>query len=399
MNINVAIHPDNLSLSLLLISSVLLVGLLGGIASSKTKILPQMSGYVLVGLILGAVGFDFLTPSIANLFNVFIDICLGLILFELGKTFNIGWTDYDKSLLIYGITACIISFACMYITLILLGFSVINSIIISTVCITSSPAIIFMIAKEQGYEGPVVRRTKNLLVINNLVGAFVFILILPYLHYKSSANLEIVLMKPAYYLFGSLAISSMAYLITSIFSYFLGKNQTNQYIMQTAVLILIVGLSYLLNLPVVLNLLFFGVLVKNFSFENKILDLELKNPENIFFILLFVTTAASLKWNGFMTYFIPVLLLIAARTLGQFIVIYFGSIQSKYTKKQAFLTGAAISPMGAITYWMAKTTFNMFPTLVSEETKIITLSILFMQILGPIVTYWSFRIAEKEQSA
>lgn len=383
----------------MLISTILLLGLVGGILANKTKVLPQMSGYVFIGLIIGAFGFNFLTPSILKITDFFIDICLGLILFELGKTFNIGWTKYDKSILIYGSAACILSFVCMFVTLHLFNFNFINSIIISTVCITSSPAIIFMIAKEQGYEGPVVRRTKNLLVINNLVGAIIFILAMPYLHYKSSANLETMFIQPVLYLLGSLAISIATYMLTVLFALILGKNQSNQYIMQTAMLTLSIGLAYLFSLPITLILLFYGMLISNCNYRGRILEVDYKKTENIFFILLFVVTCAVLKWHGFNRYIIPVCCLIIARSLGQFVIIYIGTLQSKYTKKQAFLTGAAITPMGAITYWMAKTTFNMFPSLVSRETRVITLAILIMQILGPIITHWSFKISESEQKA
>ena len=69
---------------------LILLGLIGGVMAHKSMLFPRITAFMLVGLVFGPSGLDWVnTEMIAN-GKVFIDIALGMIMFNLGRTLNLG---------------------------------------------------------------------------------------------------------------------------------------------------------------------------------------------------------------------------------------------------------------------------------------------------------------------
>ena len=76
---------------LALFGGMLLAGALTGELVRRVLNLPRITGYVLIGLTLGASGLDVLDTRMLGYTRVFLDIGLGLVLFELGRRINFAW--------------------------------------------------------------------------------------------------------------------------------------------------------------------------------------------------------------------------------------------------------------------------------------------------------------------
>ena len=78
--------------SVQLFGFVLLGGLAAGALSRRTMALPRTTGYVLFGLLVGQSGLSWITPLQIESAQLFIDLALGLILFELGYLVPVSYT-------------------------------------------------------------------------------------------------------------------------------------------------------------------------------------------------------------------------------------------------------------------------------------------------------------------
>src|SRR3972149_2853638 len=81
---------------LALFGLLLLAGALGGELMRRVLNLPRITGYVLIGLALGASGFNVLDARMLGYTRVFLDVGLGLVLFELGRRLDIEWLRRDR---------------------------------------------------------------------------------------------------------------------------------------------------------------------------------------------------------------------------------------------------------------------------------------------------------------
>ena len=82
--------------ALLLFGSLLLFGLLGGYIATKTPWVPRITGYLVVGFILGVGGLNLLSGDVLKLANIFADIAVALVVYQLGRYVDIGWLRREK---------------------------------------------------------------------------------------------------------------------------------------------------------------------------------------------------------------------------------------------------------------------------------------------------------------
>ena len=99
---------------LALFGVLLLAGALAGELIRRVLNLPRITGYVLIGLALGSSGLDMLDPRMLGYVRVFVDVGLGLVLFELGRRLDLEWLSRDRWLAVMALTESLLSFACMF---------------------------------------------------------------------------------------------------------------------------------------------------------------------------------------------------------------------------------------------------------------------------------------------
>jgi Kef-type K+ transport system membrane component KefB len=103
---------------LALFGVLLLAGVVGGELTHRVLALPRVVGYVLIGLALGASGIGVIDHAIVRETKVFVDIGLGLLLFELGRRLDFNWLRRDRWLAATAIAECALSFGCIYFALV-----------------------------------------------------------------------------------------------------------------------------------------------------------------------------------------------------------------------------------------------------------------------------------------
>src|SRR5688572_4291120 len=105
----------------LLFGVLLVAGMLGGEIARAFK-LPRMIGYTVVGFVFGplatAMGMD---PLISEA-RIFIDLALGLVLFDLGRRMDLRWMRRDWSLLASGLAESLLTFCFVFMAMQALGF-------------------------------------------------------------------------------------------------------------------------------------------------------------------------------------------------------------------------------------------------------------------------------------
>jgi NhaP-type Na+/H+ or K+/H+ antiporter len=79
--------------------AILLVGAIGAALANRSRFLPAVMGYLLVGLLLGPGGLNWLSADLIASTQFLIDIASAIVLFELGRRLDLGWLRYDRGLL------------------------------------------------------------------------------------------------------------------------------------------------------------------------------------------------------------------------------------------------------------------------------------------------------------
>lgn len=374
---------------IVLFGLTLLLGLLGGEIAKTTRLLPRISGYIAVGFLVGPNGFNIATASALADASFFVDIALGLILFDLGRHLDFSWLKHDRGLLPMAITESFLTFSLVFIVLYIFKFPWLPSALAATIATATSPAVVMMVAHDISSEGPITRRTMMLTSLNNLFALILFTILLPVTYVKSSTP-QIISEHITYRLFGSVILGLVIFIITTCLSRLTGKNKESQFILFVGAVALGIGLAISLNLSTMLTLFTFGVAARNLDRNHRLTEVDFGWLARLFFVLLFVVTGVYLKFQGLWQATWIVLAFLFVKISAKMIGVSLFSGASRLTKQQALALGFTLAPMAELAIGMSNRLVYFNPNFSHQLLTIISAVIAILYILGPIAVQIAF---------
>lgn len=386
---------------LLLFGLLLLAGLIGGELVKRVLRLPRIVGYVLIGLALGASGLGVLDAGLVKEAWIFVDIALGLILFELGRRLHFTWLRNDRWLLATGLLESALSFAFVYFTLIYFDVKPIYAAVAAAIGVSTSPAVVLLVAQELKAEGQVTERALNLVAMNSVIAVILTTMLLSWLHHEYRASWTMIALHPAYLLGGSLILGYLASIATILLSRWIGKHAERQLVMLLALIVLTIGAARMLEFSVLLALLAFGVFSRNLDERHDLMAVDLSGVGQMFYVVLFVVGGARLDVLGLMTGGAIAAAYVVARFVGKSIGVMSLTYFSGARAGAAGLLCIALTPMSGIALAMVHETANIYPRFGTQLASIVLSAVLILELLGPIAVQFALKRAgeAKEQAA
>ncbi len=382
-NLNLHFSP------LILFGLILLLGLLGGEITRLNRFLPRISGYIAIGFLVGPGAFNLVTPSVLIDIRIFVDIALGLILFDLGRQLDFKWLHHDRGLLYMSLAESSLTFVLVFVTLIILDLPWLSAAFAASIAMTTSAAVIMMVSHDLSSEGPVTRRVLMMTSINNLFGITVFTLLIPLARSNIPLNMH-PLIYDLFRIFGSVILGITIFYLTKIFAHIVGKKNEYQFVLFVSTVLLTIGLARILHLSMILSLLTFGIASRNLDFKNTFVEFDFKWGFRIAFILLFVVTGIQLNLKGLVSSGLIVISFILIRSFAKSAGIWMFAKKSRITRQQTIAISLALTPMAGLAMGMASTLSDFNENLGREMSVIIASVVAILHILGPIATQYAF---------
>lgn len=368
---------------IVLFGITLLLGLLGGELARMSRVLPRISGYIAVGFLVGPSGFNFASRSALADASIFVDIALGLILFDLGRHLDFKWLRHDRGLLPMSIVESVLTFSLVFLLLLVAGFPTLPSALVATIATATSPAIVMMVAHDISAEGPITRRTLIMTSLNNLFALLAFSILLPITHVKNTTP-ELLYAHIGYRFFGSVLLGLVIFVVTILFSKLSGKHKESQFILFIGAVAVAIGMAISLNLSTMLTLFIFGVAARNLDHKHQLTEVDFGWFGRLFFVILFVVTGVYLKLQGLWQATWIVLAFILLKTVSKMIgVLLFGKA-SQLTRQQSLALGMTLVPMAELAIGMSNRLVYFNPNFNQQLISIITAVVAVLYILGPV---------------
>jgi len=372
-----------------LFALTLLLGLIGGDIARRIPFIPKISGYMLIGFVIGPHVLDLVEPTLLSQSALFIDTCLGLIMFELGRHLDISWLRHDKGLFFMALFEPFCTFSATFILLILLKFSFLSASVIAVLSIATSPAVVMMVANDLSAEGAVTRRTLLLTSSNNFICLLLFIFILPmtehFLHLQS-----MTITHSFYQIFGSALLGGLIFILAKIAICLLGKHRESQFVLYVSTVILTISLANTYALSASLSLLVYGFAARNLDRQQSLMEIDFGWFGRMFFIILFVITGVTLQLSSLKMLALTIFGILCARLVSKCIAIAMFAKISNLSKIQSLSTSLALYPMGGIAIGMASVLGISNRELGADIFPVISCLVAVLNILGPIATQFAF---------
>lgn len=378
---------------LALIGAILAVGLVSGELFRRLLRLPRISGYLLVGIVLGPGALDLLDRDLLAAARVVFDVALGLILYELGSRLDLGWLRRNRWLLVTSVAESGFCFALVYAALLWLSIAPLHAAVAAAIAMSSSPSVLLLVVHDERAEGTLTEQALNLTALNNIFAVVAVTMLLAYVHLEYRAGLHIMLLHPVYLLLGSLALGYAAAALTVLFAGWLGKRDDLQFVMLISMVLLAVGSALLLRLSVLLTLLAFGVLARNRDRRRVLLPVEFGPAAQFFFVALFVLTGAYLEWKDLGVVGAAALVYVLARVAGKLLGILAFAPFTGLPLRKAALLGLVLTPMAAVAVVLVQVTSEIYPAFGAQLGAIVLSAVVVLALIGPVAAQFAFRLA------
>ncbi|HLU77057.1 MAG TPA: cation:proton antiporter [Burkholderiales bacterium] len=373
---------------------LLLCGIVGGEAVKRYARLPRITGYTLAGLLLGPGAFGLIGTQLLVELRVFVDISIGLILFELGQRLDLRWLRRTPALLLMGVAesvfAALLVFLCLHYYF---AYSALSAAVAGAIAASTSPAVLMRVASELRAEGQVTERALILAAINSVLAFLALTVLVPWVHLEYEGSALTILLHPFYLLGVSLLLAFVAAWITLRIVVFVGKGAERQFVFVIAMVVLTVGAALALKVPVLLALLAFGAMVRNFDREHHFVVVDFGRASHLFYVILFVVTGAMLDIGLLAAVGGAALAFVLARGLGKAVGIFALAPLTGLSTRHASLLVVALAPMSGLAVIMVHETSGMYPQLSAGIAPVVLAAVVILGLLGPVATQYALRRA------
>ncbi len=378
---------------LLAVALLLIIAILAGEATRMWLHVSRIVGYVATGAALGPNALGVVDAQTVHLFRPFVDIAVGLLLFELGQRVDLGWLRRNPWLLATSVLESTLSFVAVYALLALIGARPVVASTIAVFAMATSPAVVMTVVKDARGQGQVTERALLFTALNTAYAVLGLTVVYGWLHFQRAAESVTTLAHPLYIVLGSIAAAAVTAAIALALLRFFGRRPAFQFALVVAVILAAIAVAGALRLSLPLTLLLAGVFMRSFDRHRAFVSLEFGEPAMLFIVILFAVAGASLEWSGWRAAIVPAAGFIAARFVGKAVPLFLLARPSALAVRKASLVNLALMPMSGVALLMLGELTASFPEIAGDVAATVLLATAILTFIGPIAAEFAIRRA------
>lgn len=374
--------------TLVYLSILLLAGLLCGRLVKQAK-LPNVTGYLIAGLLLGPYVLKVIPSASIENFSVLSDIALSFIAFTIGSEFKISYFKrVGMTPVVIAIFEALIAVFLVLGVLLLAGFDPAFSLVLASIAAATAPAATVMVVKQYKAKGPVTEMLMSVVALDDAVAliGFGFAVTLAKVISGSSAvsNVALSVLRPFGEILLALAVGFLVGVLMKIPIRFFRKNG-NRMIIICGMVFLSGGIAMMLGVSALLACMATGTMFCNICNES---DEIAKLSDYItppIFLLFFAVSGAQLNIFIIPTIGIVGLIYVIFRVIGKMGGAYIGAKIMKAPEAVCKYLGPALIPQAGVAIGLISVSQTVVPEYAPQIRAVILCGTMIYEIIGPAV--------------
>ncbi len=380
---------------------MLFAGLLFGRLLKLVK-LPNVTGYLIAGLVLGPFVTKILSAEQVESLSVISNMALAFIAFTVGLSFKrsyfkrVGMTPVVIALLEALVAVFLVQGA-----LIAAGFDVAFSIVLGAIAAATAPAATIMVIKQYGAKGPVTDTLMAVVAIDDAVALVAFgfaVSIAGVISGNGGGNIFLSILQPLWQVVLSLLIGAVMGVLFKIPLRFF-KKSGNRLIIIIGFVFMTSALATLCGVSELLACMALGSVFCNISTESdSINDLcDFFTPP--LFELFFVVSGAGLDVSVLPQIGVMGAIYVVVRCVGKYLGAFIGAKIMKAPDAVAKYIGPTLIPQAGVAIGLTIVAQSVVPHYAAQVRAVILCGTLIYELVGPAITKITLKKAGEIQSA
>ena len=367
---------------------ILFSGLFFGRAVKHIK-LPNVTGYLIAGLLIGPYFLKLVPLDIVTDFELISEMALAFIAFTIGSEFKLS---YLKKVGIMPVVIAIFEAltATILVTgiLLLFGFDVEISLLLGAIAAATAPAATVMVVKQYKAKGPVTETLLSVVAIDDAVALIAFgfsMAIVNILQNPSQSSVIMSVILPLLEIMGSIGLGFILGVFFTIpLRYF--KKSSNRLIITVGFVFLGSALASFLGLSPLLLCMSMGATLVNISKSAPDIFKIVDSVTAPIFLMFFVVSGAELDITILPKIGVIGVLYVVFRVIGKVLGAYLGATIMNAPPTVKKYIGLTLIPQAGVAIGLSLIAANTLPEFGQTIRAVILSATLIYELIGPVIT-------------
>jgi len=354
---------------------------------AKLLKMPNVTGYLIAGLILGPSFLNLIPTSMVNGFKVVSDMALAFIAFSIGSEFSISY--FKKVGMAPIIIAIAESFgAVIFVSaaLIILGFDPKLSLLLGAIASATAPAQTIMVINQYKAKGSLTSMLMSVVAIDDAVALIAFgfaATIVKLMESSLDANIILSVVSPVYEVVVSLVLGALiGILMKVVFRWF--KKPSNILCITIGFVLFTYWLAETIHGSSLLACMALGGMLTNiYSDVDKVMKISEGFTPPVFMIF-FAISGAGFEVSALPKIGLIGLTYVLMRILGKIAGSWFGGKISKQEEKICKYLGPTLMPQAGVALGLIIVAESLIPKYAPQIRAVILCSTFIYSIIGPV---------------
>ncbi len=351
--------------------------------------LPNVTGYLVAGLLLGGSVFNVIPFETTAQLNDIVNVALGFIAFSIGGEFKLSYIRRLGSRVLT-VTAfeALTAVVLVDIALLVCGFPPAESIALGAIAAATAPAATLMVVRQYKADGPVTRTLLPVVAMDDAVCLMAFsisVSVAKALEAEGGVNYFDMIVTPIIEILGSIVLGgAIGFVQTFCLRFF--KSRANRLTLVICAVLLGTALADLLGLSSLLLCMMIGAMVANLYDDlDKLLDV-VDHWTPPLFLLFFVLSGADLDLSVLPQVGLMGVLYLVFRSMGKYLGARIGSRLVGFEPNVRKYLGVALLPQAGVAIGMTTIAAVELPQYGGQIRAVILCATLIYELIGPVLT-------------
>ncbi len=355
--------------------------------------LPNVTGYIVAGLLAGPFCFKFITEESLEAFSIITTVALGFVAFSIGGEFKLDYLKrLGKKVLIITFVQAIMTVIVVDLVLIIVGlfvpgFDLPLVLLLGAIATATAPAATLMVVRQYKARGIVTETLLPVVAGDDAIGLIIFSLSLAIakaLTSNQGITIKTALLMPLWEIFMSLLIGGLiGYVLALSMKVF--KSRANRISLIITVVIGGVALSNLLNLSALLTCMTIGAVYANlFRDLHRVLEVYDRWTPPLY-LLFFVISGAELDVRMIVSVGLLGALYLISRAIGKYFGAYLGAHLANADENVKKYLGLALLPQAGVAIGMSQIVMAQLPEYGGPVRTVVLCATLILELVGPLL--------------
>lgn len=370
------------------LSIALFLALVGGKVVKQLH-LPNVTGYIIIGLLAGPYCLNILPHEVVEDFSFIPELALGFIAFSIGAEFKLSYLKkVGKAPVIIAFFEAVMAVAVVDFALILTGNDVAFSLVLGAIAAATAPAATLMVVRQYKAKGPVTETLLPVVAIDDAVALMCFgisVAAAKVINSNGQVSLGATLLEPVIEIVGGLLFGALLGLIFRwLVKLYTGRG--NRLAITIAMVALVLGISDMLGFSSLLACMAMSAVFVNTSNEGDMIFCQLDRTTPPIFMLFFFLSGAELNIAILPTVGVIGVIYIVFRVIGKVFGAYVGAKISKAEPMVQKYLGLTLVPQAGVAIGLATISMSVVPEYGQTIRAIILAGTVVYELVGPVIT-------------